>query len=276
MNNLNGLTVGTLRPARRWRWVVLACIGLAAVSLMAARPTAASGSGYHFAQWLVTLSFPNNQPLVELTTEIWYKPANGPASLVTSHTEPLNCTVSGNLQISQGIAEFSGQESIACEQPDMAQKIAQVSNGLLNAPQFAPVRTAWAEGQIAIANNAPLNAPLPTFYHPGIQHGLALVGAGTVSQLLRVDGALASSSGSAQAFPFELRAEFKWQRNGSYKTLFTNNGAAAAGNPATIPAGLMLDLSATTIYFGYSPQSNSYFQGFIKTLTVDPGAFGVG
>jgi hypothetical protein len=276
MNDLNDVTVGTLRSARWWRWVVLACIGLAAVSLMAVRPAAASGSGYHFAQWLVTLSFPNNQPLVELTTEIWYKPANGPASLVTAHTEPLNCTVSGNLQINQGIAEFSGQESIACEQPDMAQKINQVSSGLLNVPQVVPVRNAWVEGQVAVANNAPLNIPLPTHYHPGIQHGLTRAGAGAVSQLLRVDGALANSSASAQAAPFGLRAEFLRQSNGSYKTLFTNNGAAAAGNPPTIPAGLMLDLSATTIYFGYSPQSNSYFQGFIKRLTVDPGAFGVG
>lgn len=276
MNQMNELKMETRRPALRWAWVVLAFIGLAAFSLMATRPAAASGNSFYFAQWLVTLSFPNNQPLVELTTEIWYKPANGPASLVTSHTEPLNCTVSGNLQISQGIAEFSGQESIACQQPDMVQKINQVSGGLLNVPQIAPVRSAWVEGQVAIANNAPLNAPLPTFYHPDIQHGLARVGAGSISQLLRVDGALSSSSGSAQAFPFALRAEFLRQNNGSYKTLFTNNGAVAAGNPATIPAGLMLDLSATTIYFGYSPQSNSYFQGFIKTLTMDPGAFGVG
>lgn len=275
MNPINHVIMETLRPVRHWAWAALAFIGLAS-GLLAARPVAASGSGFHFAKWLVTLSFPNNQPLVELTTEIWYKPAGGPAYLVTSQTEPLTCAISGNLQISQGIAEFSGQESIACQQPDMAQKINQVSGGLLSVPQIVPVRNAWVEGQAVIANNAPLNTPLPTQYHPGIQHGLTRVGAGVASQLLRVDGALASSSVSTQAAPFDLRAEFTRQSNGSYKTLFTHNGAAAAGNPATIPAGLMLDLSATTIYFGYSPQNNSYFQGFIRTLTVDPGAFGVG
>lgn len=276
MNQMNELNRGTLRLAQRWVWGALGLLGLALFSLMAARPAAASGSSYHFAQWLVTLSFPNNQPLVELTTEIWYKPANGPAYLVTSHTEPLNCTVSGNLQISQGIAEFSGQESIVCQQPDMAKKINQVSGGLLNVPQVVPVRNAWVEGQMAISNNAPLNTPLPTHYHPGIQHSLTRLGPGAVSQLFRVAGSPSNSSANNQAAPFDLRAEFIRQNNGSYQTLFTTNGAAKKGNPATIPAGLMLDLSATTIYFGYSPQSNSYFQGFIKTLTVDPGAFGVG
>jgi hypothetical protein len=276
MNRLISLKTGILRQAQRWLWVVLAFTGLTTFSVLAAQPVAASGNSFHFAKWWVTLSFPNNQPLVELTTEIWHKPTSGPATLITTHTEPLNCTVSGNLAINQGIAEFSGQESIACQQPDLAQKINQMSGGLLNVPQIAPVRNVWAEGQIAIASNAPLNTPLPTYYHPDIQHGLARVGAGTVSQLLRVNGALSSSSASTQALPFDLRAEILRQSNGSYKTLFTNNGAATAGNPATIPAGLMLNLSATTIYFGYSPQSNSYFQGFIKTLTVDPGAFGVG
>lgn len=276
MNQMNEFTMEILRHAQQWAWTALAFIGLAAFGLLATQPAAASGSSFHFAKWLVTLSFPNNQPLVELTTEIWYKPASGPAYLVTSQTDPLTCTVSGNLQISQGIAEFSGQESIACQQPDMAQKIYQVSGGLLTVPQLVPVRSPWVEGQVAIASNAALNAPLPTFYHPDIQYGLVQVGPGSISQLLRVDGALSSSNATAQAVPFELRAEFKRQSNGSYKTLFTNNGVVAVGNPATIPAGLMLDLGATTIYFGYSPQSNSFFQGFIKTLTVDPGAFGVG
>jgi hypothetical protein len=136
------------RLASRFAWAALASIGLAVFSLALAAPARAAGSSYPFAKWLVTLSFPNDQPLVELTTEIWsYNPTTGSATLITSQTEPLNCTVSGNLQISNGVASFGGQEHIACEQPDMVDKIYQVSQGILLVQPAAEVRDAWVRAK---------------------------------------------------------------------------------------------------------------------------------
>ena len=86
----------------------------------------------------------------------------------------------------------------------------------------------------------------------------------------------------AQAFPFNLGARFRPQAEACvgvllpYNTRFGVNGTFASGTPAVIGQVLWLDLDETDIYFGYSPDSNSYFQGHIKTLIVDPGACGRG
>jgi hypothetical protein len=270
------------RLASRFAWAALASIGLAVFSLALAAPARAAGSSYPFAKWLVTLSFPNNQPLVELTTEIWsYNPTTGSATLVTSQTEPLNCTVSGNLQISNGVASFSGQEHIACEQPDMVDKIYQVSQGNLLVPPAAEVRDAWVRGEAAVAGNAPLNSPLPTHYHPDLQHAIARTGGGQAAQYLRVDGVQSTGVAYTQTAPYDIGARFKsraaacepWK---PYDTRFRANGVGAPGSPAVINQVLAIGLQETTIYFGYSPAHGSHFQGSIKTLIVDPGACGIG
>jgi hypothetical protein len=93
---------------------------------------------------------------------------------------------------------------------------------------------------------------------------------------------LAHSPPFAQAFPFNLGARFRPQAEACagvllpYNTRFGVNGTFASGTPAVIGQVLWLDLDETDIYFGYSPDSNSYFQGHIKTLIVDPGACGRG
>lgn len=268
----------THRRTVRLLVTALALAGLAGLSLLSARPAAASGSGFHFGKWLVDLSFPDNKPLVELTTEIWYKPPNGPAYLVTSETEALPCTVTGNLPINNEIAQFTGQASIACDQPDMVQKFFDVSNGVLNnVPYLVPVRNAYVMGQVTILANAPANMALPVHDHPSLRHALARKASGDAVQYFQVGGQMAQSNAYTQAAPFNIKSDFNVRTNGSsYDTIFTANGAAAAGNPAVINGVLSVDLNATTIYFGYSPLSNSFFQGSIKTLTVDPGAFGRG
>lgn len=282
MNNHQPIPASTSRLTGRFAWIALASVGLAVFSLALARPVMASGSSYPFAKWLVTLSFPNDQPLVELTTEIWsYNPETGSLSLVTSQTEPLNCTVSGNLQISSGVASFSGQEHIACEQPDMVDKIYQVSQGNLLVPPVAEVRDAWVRGDAAVAGQAPLNSPLPTYYHPDLQHAIARTGGGQAAHYLRVDGVQSASPAYMQTAPYGIGARFKsraaacepWK---PYDTRFRANGAGASGTPAVINQMLEIGLQETTIYFGYSPAHGSYFQGSIKTLTIDPGACGIG
>lgn len=270
MNDLQSLLA---KFPRRVAVMLAAVIGF---GLLSAGSAHASGSGFHFGKWWVNLSFPSNKPLVQLTTEIWYKPSSGPAYLVTSETEPLTCTVTGNLQISSEIATFTGQEYIACDQPDMVQKFYTVSQGVLNnMPYSVPARHPFAEGQLLVAgNNA--NATRPAFSHPSIQYGLVRSSATQAEQVFWVGGASSTSNSFVQAAPYSLRAEFQIQANGSYQTQFTANGVSSAGNPATLGSGLMVNLDATTIYFGHSPANNSTFQGNIKTLTVDPGAFGRG
>ncbi len=264
------------------RFILL--LGLAAVTafgLVKAVPATASGNGYPFAKWLVTLTFPNDQPLVELTTEIWYKPANQPAYLVTSETEPLACTVSGNLAVSNEIATFDGQSYITCQQPDMAQKIAEVSQGNLLVSSPVPVGDAWVRGRVFVDGGASLNTPLPVHHHPSIQYALAQTGGGSAVQYWRVDGVEAASAPFAQALPFNLGARIRSKAEACagwlpYDTRFGVNGTFGSGTPAVISQILWLDLDATDIYFGYSPDGNSYFQGHIKTLIVDPGACGRG
>lgn len=276
MNNSQSPKTTAPHPMAQIPWAAVALAALALFSLMSASSVQAAGNGFHFGKWLVNLSFPDNKPLVELTTEIWYKPSSGPAYLVTSETEALDCTVTGNLQISSEIATFTGQEYIACDQPDMVQKFYDVSQGVLNnVPYSVPARRPFAEGQLFVAgNNA--NATRPAFFHPSIQYGLVRSSATQAEQVFWVGGASSTSNSYVQAMPHSLRAEFQIQANGSYQTEFTANGVSSAGNPATLGSGLMVDLNATTIYFGYSPLNNSTFQGNIRTLTVDPGAFGRG
>jgi hypothetical protein len=264
-------------PSRAVKRVLalLALAMVAAFTLISAGSAHASGSGFHYGKWLATLSFPNNEPFVELTTEIWYKPANGSPVLVNAETEALDCTTVGNLQINNELATFTGQEYISCEQPDMVQKFLEVSQGAINLTNYnAVTRSPFVSGQLAVSPSAPASVTLPTFYHPSIQHGLARVAGGNASQTFRVDGVASDSVAYAQTAPYTLRAEFRSLPSGNYRAEFTANSSTTLGNPALIGSGLEVDLEETTIYFGYSPDSNSYFQGSIKSLTADPGAFG--
>lgn len=270
---MNFLQTPSLRKLRHTVTLLAALLGF---GLLSAGPAHASGSDFHFGKYLVTLSFPNNQPLVELTTEIWYKPTNSDAYLVTSQTESLDCTVTGKLSVHNETATFSGQEYIACDQPDMVQKFYDVSQGVLNnVPYHVTARQPFAEGQLLVAGNSP-NAIRPAFHHPSIQYGLVRSSATQAYQVFRVDGATSSSTDYLQSLPYSLRAELEILVSGNYKTEFTANGVSGPGSPAMLGSGLMVSLDATTIYFGYSPDTNTNFRGSIKTLTVDPGAFGRG
>ncbi|MCC6605895.1 MAG: hypothetical protein IT327_21990 [Anaerolineae bacterium] len=271
---MNFLHSPSLKKLRRMVTVLAAMIGF---GLLSAGPAHASSSDFYFGKWFVTLAFPNNQPLVELTTEIWYKPANSAAYLVTAQTEALNCTVTGNLPVSSERATFTGQGYIACDQPDMVQKFYEVSQGALNnVPYDVPAKNPYVTGELVVAGNS-ANETQPAYYHPSLQYGLARTSATQAQQVLRVDGASSTSSSFVQVVPYSVRSEFQIQANGSYKTRFTANGVVSNGTPATLGAGLEVNLAATTIYFGYSPANGgSYFQGSIGTLTIDPGAFGRG
>ncbi|MFN3331131.1 MAG: hypothetical protein ACK47M_01300 [Caldilinea sp.] len=247
---------------------------LALLSLTPARPAKASGNGYHFAKWLVTLNFPNNKPRVELTTQIWYQPVNGPAQLAIAQTDALACTVTGALQITNETATFSGQEHITCQQPDMVQKIYLVSNGLLNVSPVQTVFDPFALGVIMVSANAPAKVVLPVHHHPNIQYGLASGANGLATQHFRVDTGHSRSVVYMQSTPHNIRADFRRQANGNYNAGFTMNGVTAPGIPSTINGPLLVNLAATTIYFGYSPLNNTHFQGEITTATVDPGVIG--
>lgn len=247
---------------------------LALLSLTSVRPAKASGSGYYYAKWLVTLDFPNNKPRVELTTQIWFKPNNGPAQLAISQTDELACAVTGNLAIVGETATFSGQEYISCAQPDMVQKIYQVSKGLLNVSPVQTIFDPFAMGIIAAAGNVPPKGILPVHHHPNIQYGLAPDKNGAFTQRFRVDNGYSSSIAYMQAAPYKIRADFRRQANGSYNAGFTMHGSTTPGNPATINGPLRVNLAATTIYFGYSPLNNAYFRGDITTATIDPGVIG--
>ncbi|MEZ4591549.1 MAG: hypothetical protein R3D55_10475 [Chloroflexota bacterium] len=275
MQNLPSNTLPVPRQ-RMPRLFTLAALALALLlGFLFAGTAHASGSGFYYGKWIVNLTFPNNVPLAELTTEIWYKPASGSPVLAIVEVEELSCTTVGNLQIANERATFSGQEYISCDMPDMVLKFAEVSQGILNVPFYdAVTRSPYVSGQIALASSAPLNVTLPLFYHPSIQHGMAQVGAGTVVQTFRVNEASSTSLAFLQAAPYVLRSEFRSLPVGNYRALFTANGSTTLGTPPTLGPGLEVNLEETPIYFGYSPDTNSYFQGTIKSLTADPGAFG--
>lgn len=255
--------------------LLLLALAVASVLTLALVSSAQASGGFYYGQWWVTLAFPQNEPVAELTTQVWYKPVNGTAVLVNAETEELECTTFGKLQINNELATFTGQEYISCEQPDMVQKFLDVSNGALVLSDHNVVtRTPFVDGQLAVAPSAPVGTTLPTFYHPSIQHGVARLAAGNARQTFQVDGAASNSTAYAQTAPNLLRAEFKSMPAGHYRPEFTANGSTTLGSPANIGSGLEVNLAETTIYFGYSPESNSYFRGNIKTLTADPGAFG--
>ncbi len=262
---------------RRFAHATIAAAMIASLALLGltpARPAKAAANGYYFAKWLVTLDFPNDKPRVELTTQIWFKPNNGPAQLAKSQTDELVCSVIGKLEVTNGTAAFSGQEYITCQQPDMVSKIYEVSNGLLNVSPVQAVFDPFAVGMIAAAANAPSKVVLPVHHHPNIQYGLALDKNNTATQHFRVDSGYSRSDLYAQTAPHKIRADFRRQPNGNHSAGFTANGTTTPGNPATINGTMWVNLGATTIYFGYSPLNNVYFQGEITSATVDPGVIG--
>lgn len=277
MNLYHRIKPSELQLAKRHLLFALVFVGVTAVALAAAKPATASSTGFHFGKWLVTLSFPNDEPLVELTTEIWFKPSGSPAYVVASQTDELTCTVVGNLQVNNEIAQFTGQEYISCDQPDMVQKFNEVSQGLFpNMPYLVMTRDSYMLGELVVAGTATPGVVLPTFYHPSIQHAMARTGSGDARQFFSVSGVNAHSNPYTPAAPHEIGAIFDANSWVQHDTRFRHNGVTAPGTPATINSSLTVDLNATTIYFGYSPVTSTYFKGSIKSMLVDPGAFGRG
>lgn len=259
------------KKANVWQKTAVMVSAMIGFCLLAAGTAHASGSTLA-GHWLLTLTFPNDQPTVELTTQIWAVPSSGSPYLVTSQTEALDCTVNGTLQVTNETAVFTGQEFISCTLPNMADKFEEVSSGALTTPTTVLARKPFVEGQMVVGGSG--TAVQPVFYHPSMQYGLARTSATQAEQLLRVDGAETRSSAFVQSAPYDLRAELKIRPNGTYRTLFTANGVTNPGVPANLGSGLFINLEETTIYFGYSPASNAFFEGSVKSLTADPGVFG--
>ena len=264
-------------PRRGLVSAAVTLIFLAAAMLVGAagRPAEAAVSGVVF--WTVDLTFPNNAPKATLLVEIGDMTPNG---FVVTDSKLINmtCKVTGSLPINKGKATFDGSSYLRCLQPSIPAVVLDMTNGQYTIPPACEAEKPYVKGFVRVDPRATTGVNLPTYHHPDWSHWLVLDGAGSLTQGMGVESGSASSGSFTPVGGIDkIGAQFV--RQGltlNYQTMFGANGSSLGGFPAVVNGPLPISTLATPIYFGYSPDSGTYFKGEMKSLQIDPPCIGKG
>lgn len=247
------------------------------VVLTAVPPTSASSNSAVWASWVFEMGFTGNQIHGDLTITVEYEDRKREPII---ETFPLECTPVGTLQIANERATFSGDDYIRCAMPDLVQIVAQMTrNEVLISPFCFCKENPWIEADLTLDTTPVHPEPInPVFYRPDLRFATPLVAKDRATMLFQVANRAASSApfflGSSTSE--RLWAEYNQTATDIFAPNFIANGSHLAATPAVISSQLALSNSAAYLYIGYSPLTNSYLEGTLIRLTVDPACRGFG
>lgn len=236
---------------------------------------AANSNGW--ASWVLDVNFAHDQTNATMTITVEFADPNIPT---ITQIVPLNCTNWGNLKIKNERAEFSGNEYITCDMPDLVAKVHEITKGRLAiSPHCDCEDDPWAQALLTIDPNTQQTEPInPIFYHPDLQFSAPFSSKGGASLSLAVN----TQSAHSELFPIRagvdipVWAQFTETLPGSYKPNFTADGIPSPATPSMVYGPFSFSNQATTIYIGYLPRAGIYFEGTLNSLQVDPACRGYG
>lgn len=258
--------------------VVVGILVLTAVFLLlAAQPAAATGQ--QWAKWKIQVNFQGNVINPKLVVEIGHTTPSGNRVIDDVEHFTITCTVVGNPTVQNNQATFNGNSYYQCEVPSIQQKVSEMTSGMFIIASECEAKRPYITSIVSLDDTpVQLAANNPLFYRDDITFSLPLditTGQAQISTVF--DNATAESS---NFFPgitnHTIMAIYNKGSGMQYTPAFTVDTFSYSSTPATINQMIGLSTLESTIYFGYSPTTNEYFEGVLTSLIVDPYCIGTG
>lgn len=253
------------------RWTLLLSV-MAAVMVILAQPAAAEEELE--MRWDIQADLTGEAPDINLIVELGVYDGKGRWKQLDTTTERLACKVDNVAFTGKGEpAFFNGKGYIACEMLNVVDIASAMSGGL------AFSRWTGGNGSTVDADAAVQGiwADNPVFYHPDIQFNTP-IGTDAAFLSLEVGGLTAKTDYFAVGFMQSLHGELgKSNDPRQHFPIFSVDATSLNASPTVLAGAAAIDQEYTgAIYIGYSPETDSYFEGHIYTIDVDPGCAGVG
>jgi hypothetical protein len=240
------------------------------------QPSLAAGNEpEQLAKWRIEADMTVGEPMVNLIVEIGFYDEQGKWQQTQSpEVRRLMCEVNDVVwEKVGGPAIFNGDGYIVCEMLNVFEIATQMTNG-----EFEMAEQSGGGGTTVDADAvlAGYNNDNSIFYHPDIQ--FSAFNKGEASLRLEVGGLAAKSDifmpESRQDLHGELQATDEAQ---VYFPKFAVDNAQLEATPQVLTGHSRVSHTYEgAIYFGYSPETDSYFEGEMYRIDVDPGCAGMG
>ncbi len=258
--------------------VVIGILVLTAVFLLvAAQPAAATGQ--QWAKWKIQVNFQGNVINPKLVVEIGHTTLSG--NRVTDEVEAfgITCSVVGNPTVQNNRATFNGSSYYQCDVPSIQQKVLDMTSGAFVISDQCEAKRPYLTGVLSLDNTpVQLAADNPLFYRDDITFSLPLDITTGQAQLATLfdDAAAESSSFFPGSSNHTVTAVYNKGGGFQYTPVFVVDTFTYSSTPVTINQMIGLSTLESTVYFGYSPATGTYFEGTLTSLVVDPYCVGTG
>ena len=278
----------------------LTLIVLFLAAILAPTPSAAAAqTTYDSASYELQVDFPGNQIRANMVVRVTGRINSQPFTQKTVIS--VKCTASQGVRIDNDQARFvsAQQGAIACDLPSFADAVYKLTKGALKLERICACRDPYLAANINLTEDPKwMGNPddrNPIFYHPDVQFFAPYVDApGVAATRMNHSGAPQTMSA-----PYALQQPLNaiWAGNDAElllefadlggwhsflkpydlsmlpSSLFWANGQQlnASGHGALFPA----TTDAVTIYIGFNPVTQTYFDGTIERLAVDPPHWGI-
>lgn len=246
-------------------------MSLMAAMVVVARPAAASEELN--MRWDILADFTGEGPDVNLVVEIGVFDKQGDWQQVDETTVQLECDAENVQWTGEGEpAIFNGEASVSCQMAN----IVDIANNMtgLEFPQWVGGSGSTIDTTLTVQGNWVDN---PVFYHPQIQYATP-VGTNAAKMVMEVGGLMAETDYFQVETAQEQHGEFGESGHPrQHFPAFSVDGTSVNASPSVLEGAASVDQTFEgTIYFGYSPATDSYFEGHLYTIDVDPGCIGMG
>lgn len=238
-------------------------------------------SGTGWATWEIEVHFPKGDIEAQLmVTTGYYDEEKEEEVVLPVYKTTLECKEHGWVPIEKGVATFSGDSYFSCEVPSIAEIAYHMTDKQLIIGAQCECKDPWIIGNISPESKYISSEPLnPIFYRDDLQISSPILGGNKSRLEFNVDNVSINSANFSLGQPFyEFMAEFVPSYGTTFRFVpsFEVNRTHLTAIPSSINQQLFLSTEASTIYIGYNPVDDAYFEGQIERLNVDPACFGRG
>lgn len=225
------------------------------------------------ARWFVEMAFPNDQPVANMTIEIYRESRSGIPVLYLSQVYPVKCQQVGSVEISNEIAIFDGNGYFECSMPNFRDEVSALTHGELKVPDSCTCKLAYGVADFMFSKTS----DNPIFAMPELQFSAPVQSAGVANYQLMVNGAIAESETFSPSSHIQNgMGQLQQQGVVGYLPSFSVDGANLGSHPAFISGQLKIPTDQTTFYVGFNPDSGDFLVGKLFSFMMDPGCVGHG
>ncbi len=285
-----------MQIVRRWLATVIILVASLAWPAQTEAATRPYTGTYTWAAYEVQISFPKDA--VQANMIVRAGPTKSGA--VKSMTFPVTCATHGALSMEQERATFKSQtkDYLSCDLPSFADKVYKLTGGELQLDPIFLARDPYALANIGLTANKSWSGVdeerNPLVYHPDFQLFMPYADSGKAAYLhmfyagltqgtstsfsLQTSNAIWSGNDPSLLLDFadfagfhSFLAQHKLSKLDS--SLYWANGQQLNQLRASPP--FHSSSGPTTIYIGYNPETETYLDGVIERISIDPPCWAI-